>query len=67
MAALGWLLNLGFAGGTAAGAEGPYRVEQTHVHLAGSRQDHVHLAGVEAGLDPPLQVHAAGADLHYSQ
>lgn len=46
MAALGWLMNLGLAGGAGVTiVPGPYRVVHQHARVAGPTQTHARVAG----------------------
>lgn len=54
---LGWLLNLGFAGGTAVVlVSGPFYVAAAEVYVAGAAAAQVYVAGAVAG-----EVYVAGA------
>ena len=58
MAALGWLLNLGFAGGTAYVLTPPIRVLAVDSHVAQVEAHDGHVAGVRAYDTHVAQVEA---------
>jgi len=60
MAALGWLLNLDFAGGAAVVVPDPFRAVLTHASVAGDSFQHAHTAGTQNQCDR-LHANVAGA------
>lgn len=51
MPALGWLMNLHFAGGTAAVTPDPFRVVLSHAVVMGATDSHAHTAGTRRQRD----------------